>query len=257
MAAVPTLETAHVLDQSQDWRPKLVEHGDGLLGHVEGEILRRRNDRGAGKGDHLAEAQLDVPCTGRQIDEQVVELAPFHATEELLDHLGEHRAPPDRRLSLWHEEADRHDLDAVAEDGNDLSIPRRGWNVGPHNGWNARPVDISVQQAHPRAQLRERDREICAHGGFADAALSAAHGNDVLDQRDELVFFLRTRGAHLRAHPHLDPLDAGQRANRAVRIFLHLVADGTGRGRQLDGKRDVPAVNSEVFDESERDNVPP
>ena len=113
---------------------------------------------GAGKGDHLAEAQLDVPGTGRQIDEQVVELAPFNAAEEPLDHLGEHESPPDGRLSLWHEEADRHDLDSVAEDGNDLSIPRRGWSVGPHDGWNARPVDISVHQAHPRAQLRKRDR---------------------------------------------------------------------------------------------------
>ena len=54
------------------------------------------------------------PVPGRQVDEQVVELAPVDVLEELRERLVEHRAAPDDGGVLLDEEADRHDLHAAA-----------------------------------------------------------------------------------------------------------------------------------------------
>ena len=218
--------------------------------------MRGRDDRRAGEGDLLAEAQLDIPGTGRQIDEQVIELAPLNATEELVDHLGEHGAPPDGGLSFRHEEAHRDDLDAVAEDGNDRAVLRCGRSRGAHDGGNGWPVDIGVHQAHPGTQLRQRDREIRAHGGLPDAALPARDGNHVLDQRDQRVLLLRLSAAHLRGHLDLDVRDAREGEDGPMRVLLHLVADGTGWSGELDREGNVLAVDLKVFHEAERDDVP-
>src|SRR5215211_7489911 len=256
LAAVPALEAAHVLDQPQDRSTELGEHGHRLLGDVEGEILRRRDDRRAGEVDPLAEAQLDIPGTRRQIDEQVVELAPVNAAEELVDHLREHRSPPDGRLSSRHEEAHRHDSDAVAEDGNDRPLLRCQRSGGAHNGGNARPVHIGVHQAHPGAQFCQRNREIRAHGRLPDTALPARDRNDVLDQRDQLVLLLRLEATHLRGHHDRDVRDARDREDRPLRVLLHLVANRTGWSGELDREGNVLAVDLKVLDEAKRDDVP-
>src|SRR6266511_2188799 len=201
-------------------------------------------------------AVVSIPGTGRQINEQVVELAPLNATEELVNHLGEHGPPPDGRLSFRREEAHRHDLHAVADDLNDRAVLRCGRSRGAHDGGSTRPVDIGVHQAHPGAQLRQRDREIRAHGGLPDAALPAGDGNDVLDQRDELVLLLRLSTPHLRGHLDLDVRDAREGEDRPMRVLLHLVADGTGWSGELDGEGNVLAVDLKVLNEAERDDVP-
>jgi hypothetical protein len=122
VTAVPALEPAQVLHQSQNRGPKLVEHEDGLFGHPKGDVLRGRHGGGAGEGDLLAEAQLDVSRTWRQIDEQIVQLAPLNPAEELVHHLGKHGPPPDDRFSFGYKKAHPNDLHAVTQGRNDLSI---------------------------------------------------------------------------------------------------------------------------------------
>ena len=76
---------------------------------------------GCGRGDdqelrlrqQLGERHRDVAGAGRQVDQQVVELAPVDVLEELLERLVEHRPAPDDGGVLLDEEPDRHHLDAV------------------------------------------------------------------------------------------------------------------------------------------------
>ena len=57
------------------------------------------------------------PVPGRHVDEEVVEVAPAHVAQELLDRLGEHEPAPHQGGLLFDEEAGRHDLQqAVADD---------------------------------------------------------------------------------------------------------------------------------------------
>ena len=74
---------------------------------------RRHQDR-PGDRDGLGERQLRVGRARRQVDDEVVELAPVDVAQELLDRAADERAAPDDRLALGHEELDRDDLDAVA-----------------------------------------------------------------------------------------------------------------------------------------------
>ena len=76
---------------------------------------RRRGDHEhLGLREQAGERHLDVAGAGRHVDEQVVEVAPAHVGEELLERLGEDQAAPhERGVLVVDEEAHRHDLDAV------------------------------------------------------------------------------------------------------------------------------------------------
>jgi hypothetical protein len=51
---------------------------------------------------------LRVARARRQIDEQIIELAPLHRLKELLDGLRDHRPAPDDRLIAIEQEAHAH-----------------------------------------------------------------------------------------------------------------------------------------------------
>src|SRR5207302_9398912 len=44
----------------------------------------------------------------RQVDHQVIELAPLHVVQEVAQRLGQHRPPPDHRLTRLEDGAERH-----------------------------------------------------------------------------------------------------------------------------------------------------
>ena len=92
----------------------LLEHLEALARVDEGDVLRRGDDHGARHGHLLRERELDVAGARRQVDHEVVEVAPAGLGEELLERLGDHRAAPDHGRVLLDEEAHAHRLDAVA-----------------------------------------------------------------------------------------------------------------------------------------------
>ena len=69
------------------------------------------------RGSMPRQPHLHVAGAGRHVDEQVVEIAPVHVAQELLDRLVEHQPPPHQRGvfvdqepgadDLQHPEADR------------------------------------------------------------------------------------------------------------------------------------------------------
>ncbi|MCY1381865.1 hypothetical protein D9M69_698240 [compost metagenome] len=61
----------------------------------------------------MAQRQLHIPRARRQIDQQHVQLAPFHLIKHLLQRAHQHGAAPDDRLALLHHQAQRHDSDPM------------------------------------------------------------------------------------------------------------------------------------------------
>ena len=90
------------------------------IGHR--DILRGGHDHRARNRDFLHERQLHIAGAGGQIDDQVIELSPIDIVEELVDQLGDQRATPDQRLFRIENEADAHQLHAVALERHDLVV---------------------------------------------------------------------------------------------------------------------------------------
>ncbi len=123
---------AHVLDDAEDFDVDLVEHFEGLARVLQRDIGGGGDDDGAGERHGLHERDDDVAGAGREIDEEEVELAPFHLLEELADDLVEHGAAHDERLVAGGDESDGDDFDAVSELGSIWLLARmRGCWVVP------------------------------------------------------------------------------------------------------------------------------
>jgi hypothetical protein len=80
---VREIEPRHVLDDAEHRHVELPEHLDSAHRVEHGDVLRRGHDDGAGERNGLHHRELRVARTGRQIDEQHVELAPRDVLEEL------------------------------------------------------------------------------------------------------------------------------------------------------------------------------
>ena len=90
-----------------------------------------------------------------------------------------HRPPPNDRLLRRHDEAHRHELEAVLLDGELRRLGVDGADA--HHHGHARAVDVSVHQADAPAFFGERQRQIGRDRRFADAALAAGDGNYLPD----------------------------------------------------------------------------
>ena len=248
----------HVLDDAHDGHAQPAEHRE-RLGHVQQRhVLRRRHQHCAADRDRLGQCQLGVGGARRQVHHQVVEVAPLHVAEELLDRTADQRAAPDDRLPLGHEELDRDDLHPVPLERHDLVVG--AGDRLPLHAEHQRDVgarDVGVDQPHAGAVLRQRDGEVGRHGALADAALSRRDRDDVLDAGQELLGLDGRRPPHVAGPRHGDL--AGTRSlERGSRVALDLVLERACRRRQLDGERDVAAIgDDDVLDHVQRDDVAP
>ena len=57
-----------------------------FAGVFQRDVGRRRHNHRAGQRRGLDQRQLHIAGTGRQVDHQIVEFAPVHVAQELLDH---------------------------------------------------------------------------------------------------------------------------------------------------------------------------
>src|SRR6202035_5600645 len=97
-AAVRADEITHVLDQPQVRDFQRVEHLDGAPDVGRRDVLRRGDDHGARHRDALRHRQLHVARPRRQVDDQVIQLAPVDVEQKLPDGSREHGSAPDGRL---------------------------------------------------------------------------------------------------------------------------------------------------------------
>ncbi len=196
--AVRAFQVAHVLHQAEDGHAHLLEHVNGFARVFQRDFRRRGDDHGAGERRGLNERELHVAGSGRQIDNQIIELAPIDAAQELLNHAVQHGPAPDQRLVAGIQEAHGHDAHAVFFERLDALADGVRLGADAHHERHVGTVDIGVEQAHFVAQARQRDGQIHRNGGFSDAAFARSDGDQILDAGDRnfRLFGLRCVGTH-------------------------------------------------------------
>ena len=172
-------------------------------------------------------------------------------------------APPTsgpRQTIGWpsgHEELDRDGLDAVALERRDLVVlAGLGLALQPEHHRDVRSGDVGVEQPDRCAGLGQRDREVDADRALADAALAGRDGEDVLDPGHQLLRLARLRPPDHRAPGDVHP-GRPDGVQRGVGRPLDLVLERTGGRRELDRHREVGAVDHDVLDHVEGDEVAP
>ena len=210
------------------------------------------------------------PVPGRQVDQQVVELAPRDVLEELRERLVEHRAAPHDRLVLVEEEADRHDLEAVRLEREDLALRRhlRPLGAEAEHARDRVAPHVGVEHADLLALRGERAGEVDGQRRLADAALAGADAEDVGDLGERafgqpagaaelaLQAGLLLVGEHVEAD--VDRADALDAAHGVGDSGLEVVLDRAAWGRERDGDVDGPAVlDLDRADHVELDDVAP
>ena len=262
LAAVRADEVAHVLDDAEHRHVDLAEHRQPLAGVDQRHVLRRRDDHRAGERDALRQRQLRVAGARRQVDDQVVERAPFDVAEELLERLHHHRPAPDHRRVGLHDEAERHQLHAVLLQRQDAVAdhPRLG-DAEHHRHRGA--VDVGVEQADAMAELRQRQREVGGDGRLADAALAAGDRHHVADLGDQvgilgdrLLRRLLAGGGLGHVHVDLRLRHAGEGADDPLHLVAHLLAGRRIVGGHLEVHHHRAGIRLDLVYEAEGDDVP-
>ena len=104
--------------------------------------------------------------------------------------------------------------------------------LGAQKNRHVRPVDVGIEDAGARAQLREGEREVHGAGRLADAPLPRPHRDDVLDPLDLLALRDIAGAGHLRVPFDLRLRRARQRGQCGIDVVVNLVLQGAGRRRQ-------------------------
>ncbi len=151
------------------------------------DVLRADDDDRAVERQQAHQLLLDVGRAGRQVDEQVVELAPVGLVHELAEHeLDRHRRER-QRLILGDEEADRHELQPVHVDRRQRDRPAEppqlqlACALAPRQADHQREVgavEVGVEHADGGAVAGEGEGEIERQRRLADAALAAGDRDD-------------------------------------------------------------------------------
>ena len=268
LAAVRADEIAHVLDHAQHRDADPLEHLGAPEGVAHRHFLRRGDDDRPAQVNALHQRQLGVARARRQVYEEVVQLTPLHVPQELLDHLHDDGAAPDRRRVALDDEAQRHELHPVALERLHLAAPHRGLPVHAHHARDVRPVDVGIHEANAAALEGERGGEVHRNAGLAHTALAGGDGEHLAEVRQ---FDRRRRrgnggaggepGAGACAsrrsaparHGDLHARDPGDRLDRFARVTRQ---GARVLGGEQEGERHLsPVVHGEVLDHAGGDDV--
>ena len=132
-------------------------------------------------GTVWARVSCASPVPGGEIDDEVVERAPYYVNYELLDHSAHDGTAPYNGGIFSGDKAERHEFDIVIFKGQYFLPYCSGLRHAAHHDWHVGAVNIRVEQANRCALFGERDREVHANRCFAHAAFAAGYCDDVFD----------------------------------------------------------------------------
>jgi len=195
----------------------------------------------------LGKGERRVACARWQVDDQVIQLAPFHVAEKLADCRVEHRAAPDQWLPWLDQEAHRHHLHAVGL-GRDKFVPARvGHMRDAHHRGHIGTVDIGVQQAYARAAGRERHSNVDRHGTLSNAALARGNRNRIADRHINQPAHASIVG-NIRFELEAHRFHARNGQHGLAGFPFDLPTQGAGRGGEHNGKADLRIFDRQVAD---------
>ena len=255
LIAIGTDEIAHVLDDPQDRNLQLLEHLEPFARIDEAHVLRRRHDNHPRHAHHLGHRKLRITGTRRQIDDEIVQLSPLNISGKLADELVHHRTSPDDRTVGIREKAHRDHLHSMTLERQDLIVlPHLGLALDAKHHRHARAEYIRIDQADSCPGGLQREGQVDRGRRLSDPALAAGHRDNILHPGQR-----RTAGriclASLRGHLHIDLLGPGNPRALGKALHLQLLFYRAGRCGQLDLEGDLAAINDQVLDETQADNV--
>ena len=184
LAAVRALDIAHVFDHAQHADLQLAAHVDRFGDDHGHHRLRRGDHDDAIHRDGLQHGQRHITGSRRHVDEQHIQFAPDDVGIKLLDRVGDDRSSPDHRLVfIFHQEVERHALDALfADDRFDRIVAAIGLLVfQSQQARNAGTGNIRIHDADLIAASGQVFGKQDGHAGFPDTAFPAHHADDVAD----------------------------------------------------------------------------
>ena len=108
VAALGAGMDGHVLDDAQHRHLDFLEHLQRFLGIQRGDVLRRGDDDRPGHRDLLRQRQLDVARPRRQVDQQVIQVAPVDIGKKLIYRAMQHWPAPGHWLAIFQKHSDRN-----------------------------------------------------------------------------------------------------------------------------------------------------
>src|SRR5436190_13244166 len=106
-----------------------------------------------------------------------------------------------------------------------LLIGADSWLIAnPHHQWNARAINIAIQQTNARAEMPQGTGEVHGSSALAHATFTAGHRNDSLETGHAILIrpgICRGPARLLAiANIHKNTLDPRQGSNRFFRLAL-------------------------------------
>ena len=143
------------------------------------------HDHGSGQGDRLHHRELDVAGARRQVEHEIIQMAPVHLPQELLRVAGDKRPAEHHGRAGIREKAHGHQFHAVTLDRDDAVVVRRGGLLrGPEHERDARAVEVAVAEPCARPAETQGLGEVRRNGAFAHAPLATRNGNHMIDAFD-------------------------------------------------------------------------
>jgi len=262
-AAVRADEVAHVLDHAQGGDVHLVEHrlaaDDVGEGHVLGGGHQHRSDR----LDLLGERELHVAGSRGEVDDEVVEVAPVHVAEELVDGAMDHGAAPDHRRRVVDEVPDGHRLQPSDVERLDRPpVAALGAVANSQHRWQGRSVDVGVEEPGARSVLDEGAGDVGRHRGLPHPPLARGDQEGVLHAGEQVLHVGADDGqplgtSHVRAPGHIHRYPGCEVLERAPHVGGDPILEGAGRGGQLHPQGDSIRSNLHVLDHAKRHEIAP
>ena len=180
--AVLAGEVAHVLDHPGHPQVAPARHVGRPGRHLLRRHRRRRDHEQLGAGQQAGQPHLDVAGPRREVDEEVVEVAPVGVLQELLHGPGQDEPAPHDRLLLVGQEPHRQHPHGARPDGalERDHLPRPGLDVALHaqQAGDGEAPDVGVEDPDGQAPGGQGHGQVDRDRRLADAALARRDGQD-------------------------------------------------------------------------------
>src|SRR5690606_23023102 len=116
---------------------------------------------------------MNISCTRRHINDQVVQLIPIHIADELFDCGARHRPTPHHCVALIYQKTERDQLYSKPLERYNLSLlsicgirlhHHRSLTSHTEHDRHTRSVNISIKQSHLRSTLRNCKSQVRSNG---------------------------------------------------------------------------------------------
>src|SRR5699024_5161393 len=98
-----TFEITHVFNHTENFMLSVLGHCPCPCCNECCSRVRRRHNNLLTVRQKLMYIKSHVPCTRRQIKQEIIKVSPFHFVKETVDHLTKHRPSPDHRCIFFYE----------------------------------------------------------------------------------------------------------------------------------------------------------